>query len=590
MPMGWQGEWQVVPRPGHPWPEKQAAPESQAPVVIDQVSSGKFKGRHRSRIAAAAAAAAAAHQAADAATAAAVNVQPPPDDEAPPVERQVLGAKRLRVTVGTGTFSSRDPAVETWTSQAQVTAANRLRAASELDFDRRARQEIENAAIQHVSEPKPTYVPFDVTCAALDYEHGKAPSDESKLAQIRSVQFYEPHDSFFKGELSVAFREDFEFADVDALVDGISPMRRRFLIHAGHIYVVFKDFKTWILCSIPSGADKPGAISKRISFHDARPAAYQARGTPPQMFVVQTTAKAPTTLCGGRQVHDPSVAAQLGQLHNSGIFEYAVPADSPWLDGALKSTPHTVHPMAHVIGTDKRPVLSVAFKKEVPLIQLHKLLLDTKLEGRVTRWGTILLPLLTPAAEAIFKRAGGELPKDRLEKVMAAKRAARAKEKAERLAAATAAAADKAAAEKKAKADAEAARLAELEKFPTKIFVSATNYPFLAVKNVPILQDLVKKTFGADTKFLYNDVKCVNFGISTDGALASHGRTLRIGELEFRCEIDPAVYFLSKHVAAAAASGDVAQEDGSQAEADAAVLARAGTESGAAAPRSGDDE
>jgi hypothetical protein len=579
--MGYANEYQVVPNRGQPWPSEPKEPEV-APVFEETHTCTKRVTRKRLPATADAAAPAPADPAAPASTAAA--------PAAPAV-----GVKRSRVVINGHSFSSRDPALATWTSKVQISAADRLRRASEADFDRRAQEAIENAATVHVNEPKPIFVPLDVVCAALGYQHGSAPEKEDDAAAVRTIQFYDPHDSFFKGGpdcVCVAFREDFEYVDVDALVDGISPMRRKFLIHASWIYVVYKEQKTWILCQgSTTPGEKLGAIKTRLSFHDARPKAHHHRVDPPQMFVVQTTAKAPTVTCNGKQVHDPSAAALLGQLHSTGIFEYAVPSDSPWLAGALKSTPHTLQPMAHVVGADQRPVLSVGFKKEVSLIQLHKLLIDSKLEGRVTRWGTILLPLLTPAAELLFKRAGGELPKDRIAKLMAAKKAARDKEKADRLAAATAAAADKAAAEKKARADAEAARAAELAKFPTKTVVSVTNYPFLAVKFIDQLRDLMAKNFGAETKFLHNDLKSFHVAISTEGALASNGRALRIGDFEFRCEIDPAVYFLSKHAAAAAADGAAAVVDEEQVAEDAAMLAANGgsASSAAGAPRGADE-
>ena len=132
---------------------------------------------------------------------------------------------------------------------------------------------------------------------------------------------------------------------------------------------------------------------------------------------MQTVAVAPTF----RGRHDATVAYSNGPVGKGQLREYIVPESSSWLK-SLQSTPFTKVHMDLVEGRDKRPILSVKFQKSVPYIEMHQLLIKSGLEGRVTRWGTILLPLLTPAAETLFRQAGGEVPADRIKKFKAARK------------------------------------------------------------------------------------------------------------------------------------------------------------------------
>jgi hypothetical protein len=540
----------------------------------------------------------------------AVPLPPDDDDDVPREQQQQQQQQRRRDVRRTDAssatrFFSQRAAMDgeyRWTrwTDSQLTAADRLRLAKERDFANRSAEAIAAAASQNnvvADLPKMCYVPLEVISAALGFEHGKVPTTEAGLQEVKDVQFFEPHRAYFDGDkpFSVAWRESYPFASVDALVASSSPFRRKFMIDAAHIYVVQHDVCTWVLCAMRrEDMASERAIKDRCSFKDARPknaVKGASAASWSKTYIVQTMAKAPTVKMNGKELHDPSTAALAGSINTSGVNEYLVPEGSDWWK-ALAKTPHTRHSFDHVIGADTRPMLSVKFPSTVSFVMLHNLLVESKIEGRITRWGTILCPSLTTEAGILFKSHGGDLPKEQIERRAKAKAAAKAKEVADRIAA-DKATAERIAAEKK---EAEARRQAEIDRLPAKILVTAVSHPFLSLKYIADIQAAFSTTtIKRDSKFLSNDVKTMVFAVSADTAVSLEKQTLRIGkDLFCRVHIDPSMFFRSKFAADAA---DGATRNGvseAQVVEDAATLAGVGSSSSsdklAATPQRGADE
>jgi hypothetical protein len=484
-------------------------------------------------------------------------------------------------------------------SASQITAADRLRLAKDAHWVDTTSAAIAAAANKvEAKAPNPIYVPYTVLAAALGYEHGADIDDAQKANDAKDVQFFDPHDRYFditSDAFSVAWRCT-HFTSVDALVAGTSPFRRRFLIAACRVFVVRDYSTTWVLCSNRSDPqDKSTSIKSRCTFSDARPI-NKAMQHPKyavqeeKMWLVQTLAKAPTSTYNGRSYPDPEIAQLIDSIGD--VKEYVVPETSSWWK-ALASTPHTKQNFNHVCGVDTRQILSTKFPKEVDHSTLHAALLEAKIEGRITRWGTILSPSMTTDAERIFKKLGGDLPREQQARMVKQRADKKAKEIAERVAKG-AAEKEKIAAEKKA---AEAKRQAEIDRLPAKIVVTTYSHPYLPLRFADLIASELKKASHDgkpfESKLLFTDVQSMTFAVSSECALRFDGQTLRPDEYKkmfLKVGIDNSLFFRSKF-GEDASDATRAVVDDEQVRRDAAVLAGEGAEAQpASTPQGGDNE
>jgi hypothetical protein len=247
------------------------------------------------------------------------------------------------------------------------------------------------------------------------------------------------------------------------------------------------------------------------------------------------------------------------------VKEYIVPQSSSWWT-TLASTPHTKQNFAHVRGVDTRPILSTKFPETVDHAALHQALIEAKVEGRITRWGTILSPLLTDAAERIFKKLGGDLPRDQAARQAKLRAEKKAKEAASRAAAGAAVAAEKKAAEAK--------RQAEIDRLPAKIVVTTYSHQYLPLRYADVIEAELKKS-KFESKLLYTDVQSMTFAVSADCALQYDKQTIRPQadmKMFLYVAIDNSLFFRSKF-GDADPDGARVVVDEEQVRRDAAVLA-----------------
>ena len=260
----------------------------------------------------------------------------------------------------------------------------------------------------------------------------------------------------------------------------------------------------------------PYSIVKSAITLGASSSAAKKQEQPTQQFVVVQTLAHAATGPDGR--HDPTVAYFTGKLRpDCPVREYIVPTSSPFLK-SLEKTPHTVQNVEHITGDDCRPILKIKFPKSVSFVQLHEALAKAKIEGRVTRWGTIVAPSLTPAAERIFLSLGAELPSQRIAKAAAKKKEAKL--------------ADKAAnAEQKKR---------EQEAMPAKIIFTKVESA-LSPKECNFLLSLLKDKIKMDSKLL--SVATHHFVVATsfDFGKAVADRWFVVGEARYFAEWEPSM-------------------------------------------------
>jgi hypothetical protein len=354
----------------------------------------------------------------------------------------------------------------------------------------------------------------------------------------------------------VAFRETYAYKSIDHVVANMGPFRRAHLSLADQIFIVRDLFCMWFLIpgrENPQGMHRP--IHQKVTWLDARPKegatfyggkemkttilaghakdrkSLHAQPVVQKEFVIQTTAFAPTTMFGDKKVHDPRIAFFNGTLGNTAVREYVVPESSPWL-AALANTPHSKQPVDHITGEDSRPTVSVKFPRSVSLLQAHNLLLKSQLEGRVTRWGKILCPTLTPEAERLFVAAGAEIPRMRQEKLAA-------KRKAEKEANAEAAA--------KQKAEREAQRRKEMEEMPVKIWLTKER-GVCSHAECGHVQQLLLDVAKIKTKLLSVDLRHACLAISTADGLRIDGTFLQVDGVRWWAQIDPSIFVVEAPV------------------------------------------